>query len=482
MVPRPNSTDPIGARAFATRFLACSVLLVLVLYVAAGSAAAAVPVAHAPVTIEVDKAQILQLSEPAATVFVANPDIADVQVPQASENPTNVIVYGKKAGDTTVYAVTASGKIIAYPISVKRQISEISDQLRKQVPQAKVDVASAPNGITMSGHVASPGDAQRLKSAARQFLGDKESLNFNVSVDAATQVNLHVRVAEVSREVDKQFGFNWQALFNNGTIAVGLLTGREPLTNFGNFIRGTSLPLPDSLGLGYRSSGGSVNVSTLIDALEQEGLVTVLAEPNLTTISGEAATFLAGGEFPIPVSQGLQQVTIEFKRFGVSVDFLPIVLDANRLSIKVRPEVSELSDKGAVIIDSIKIPGLSIRRADTTVEMASGQSFAIAGLFQNNVSNQIQRFPWLGDVPILGALFRSSSYQRNESELVIIVTPYIVRPTNNTNDLHLPTDGIVFANDLEQILLGKLTGDGDKASPPRTDAPHLYGPAGFMTE
>jgi pilus assembly protein CpaC len=188
----------------------------------------------------------------------------------------------------------------------------------------------------------------------------------------------------------------------------------------------------------------------------------------------------------VPVPQGLQQITIDWKKYGVSVDFTPVVLDANRLSIKVRPEVSELTSVGSVVISGTTIPGLAVRRAETTVELASGQSFAIAGLFQNNSSNQIQRFPWLGDIPILGALFRSSSFQRNESELVIIVTPYIVQPVAQASELHLPTDGVVLASDFERVVLGRFTarpsGTRDTVTPSSAASPHLQGDAGFMLE
>lgn len=445
---------------------------------------------HEPLVIEVDKAKMIELPEPASTVFVASPDIADVQVPGAP-NAAKFLIFGKKEGNTTVYALTDKGRVVSYAITVRRQLGEIASALEREVPHAAVTVSGAPTGITVSGTVESPRDAERLKAAARQFLGDKESLNFNVAVAGATQVNLRIRVVEISRNIEKEFGFNWGALYNNGTMAIGLLTGRAPLntvtnpitgistTSFGNFSRSTATPdTYDSIGLGYLSKGGAANISGLIDALAEEDLITVLAEPNLTAVSGETANFLAGGEFPIPVPQALEQITIEWKRFGVSVDFTPTVLDANRLSIKVRPEVSELSNTGAVTLDSITVPALTVRRADTTVELASGQSFAIAGLYQNNITSQLGQFPWLGDLPILGALFRSSLFQRNESELVIIVTPYIVRPVDETSDLHVPTEGLVFATDLERVLLGRST----SAFPPATPTPHLSGAAGFMLE
>ena len=249
-----------------------------------------------------------------------------------------------------------------------------------------------------------------------------------------------------------------------------------------SFIPGNATDTFGSIGAGFRD--GRVDVAGLVDALQAEGLITVLAEPTLTAVSGESASFLSGGEFPVPVSQGLQQITIEWKRFGVNVDFSPIVLNGEHMSIKVRPEVSELTDLGSVVINNIKIPGLAVRRAETTVELASGQSFAIAGLFQNNVTSSLQQLPGLGDVPVLGTLFRSSKFQRHESELVIIVTPYIVRPAETPGSLHVPTEGIAFSSDLERILLGRLTarGDGKDEPIPTADTPHLNGAAGFILE
>ncbi len=445
--------------------------------------------------VDVDGAQLIEMREPATTVFVANPDIADVQVP-APPNAARFMIFGKKAGSTTVFALVHSGRVSRYAVTVRRPVEKIAAALVQAVPTARVEVSSAPDGLTVSGSADSPRDAQRLRATARQYLGEKDSLNFNIAVAAATQVNLRVRIAEISRRADKEFGFNWSAISNSGSMAFGLLTGRAPVTamasastglvtsNFGNF--SPSANGLDSLGVGYRNKSGSVNVSGLIDALATEGLITVLAEPNLTALSGESASFLAGGEFPVPVPQNLQQVTIEWKKYGVSVDFTPTVLDASRLSIKVRPEVSELTTTGSVVINGTTIPGLAVRRAETTVELASGQSFAIAGLFQNNTTNQIQRFPWLGDLPILGALFRSTSFQHNESELVIIVTPYIVQPVAQTADLHLPTDGVVFASDLERVLLGRMTARHPPANAPASPAaaavPRLRGDAGFILE
>jgi pilus assembly protein CpaC len=459
----------------------CGFALALALMLAALSgvaSAAAVIAGKQPLVVDIDQAQLIQLPEPATTVFVANPDIADVQVPSTSK----FVVFGKKAGTTTIYAMAGDGKVTSYTVTVRHPVSDIMTAIRQQVPGAQVSIESLPGGVAISGSAASPRDAQKIRQVAQDFLGPKEDINFNLAVAGSAQVNLRVRVAEVSRQTGKQFSFNWDALYNSGSIAVGLLTGR-PIGGFGTLQPATTTPVPYSFGFGGKSAGGSVNINSIIDALESENLITILAEPNLTASSGESASFLAGGEFPIPISQQNNTITIEFKKFGVGIDFSPTVFDANRMSIKVRSEVSQLSNQGAISVGGIQIPGIAVRRAETTVDLASGQSFAIAGLFQNNVNTQIQQFPWLGDVPVLGALFRSPSFQRQESELVIIVTPYIVQPVARVSDLHAPTDGLEFSNDIEQVLLGRLTATkGKAAATPVAGAPHLRGAAGFMLE
>jgi pilus assembly protein CpaC len=482
------SAGPSGRRA--PRLVTLAAPLAAAVLMAFGSAAAGEPasppasVASASpagaITVDVDKAEILAMPGSGATVFIANPDIADVQTPDSKR----VLIFGKKPGETTAYVFAAKGAVASYAITVRRPQEDIAQALRSQLPGATIDVSRGPTGMTITGRVASPAQAAALKAAAQQYLAEKEPLNFAVAVDGSTQVNLQVRVAEVSRQISKNLGFNWNALFNNGTVAVGLLTGtREPTSaasvgasSFGQFVRDTST---DSLGVGYKN--GPVDMSVLIDALQSNGLITILAEPNLTAVSGATATFLSGGEIPVPVAQALDQVTIEWKRFGINVDFTPTVLDPNRISIRVRPEVSELSDTGAVLLNNFKIPSIAVRRAETTVELGSGQSFAIAGLFQNNISKSVDQFPGLADLPVLGALFRSSSFKRNESELVIIVTPYIVRPVDNPNDIHLPTEAVTYSNDLEQVLLGNLNAPSAKAAS-GAGRPHLAGPAGFMLE
>lgn len=434
------------------------------------------PVAPAggTISVDVDKAYTLKLMQAAKTVFVANPAIADVQ----AEDPSRVVVFGRKAGATSVYVTTSDGHLSAYTVEVRRPSDQLLAALKAQAPGSTLQVDAGPRGVTITGEASDPREAAALKATAQTYLADNEPLNLDVKVRGETQVNLQVRIVEVSRSVTHSLGFSWDAVSNNGSTILGLATGRQILSATGQFMRDSGLNASDSVAFGYRSPGGSVNINGVLDALQTEGLISVLAEPNLTASSGETASFLAGGEFPIPVAQQNQSITVEWKRFGVSLQFTPTVLDPGRLSIKVAPEVSELTDQGAVTVNSIKIPGLVVRRAATTIELASGQSFAIAGLFQNNVTNSIQKFPGLGDVPVLGQLFRSQSFIRNESELVIIVTPYIVRPTTRLADLKTPADGLLFANELEQALYGRLTPSAS-AGPPH---PHLSGPAGFLLE
>jgi pilus assembly protein CpaC len=223
---------------------------------------------------------------------------------------------------------------------------------------------------------------------------------------------------------------------------------------------------------GYAKEGRSIQA--MIDVLDQEGMISVLAEPNLTAVSGETASFLAGGEFPIPVKQDKDSMTVEFKPFGVALDFTPTVLADDRISIKVKPEISEIDPNSSIVMENLVIPGLSVRRVETTVEMASGQSFAIGGLLQNNIRDVVSQIPGLGKIPVLGKLFSSSDYQNNKSELVVIVTPYLVKPTDNSQ-MSSPLESLRPNTDIEYILHDKIGLD-----PLKGDVPRLTGTAGFV--
>lgn len=432
--------------------------------------------------LEIRKGQLLRLERPAAAVFVADPEVADVQ----AHSPTLVYVFGRRSGATTLYAVDENEDVlIRREVVVEHHLSGLQGVIREVAPDSRIEVRSVDGGIILEGAVRDAVKAQELREIAGRYLGENETLINRLAVAAPTQVNLRVRVAEVSREVTKLFGINWEGIFSPGDFLFGLATGRAFTTGGGlPFLRSS-----DAGGVGNAFSGsytnGDVSVNGIIDALEREGLINVLAEPNLTALSGETASFLAGGEFPVPIGQDDDDsITIQFKEFGVSLAFTPTVLNAGRISMRVRPEVSDLSDKGAIKLDSLVIPALSTRRAETTVELGSGQSFAIGGLISNSTRNNLDKVPGLGDLPVLGPLFRSTRFQRSESELVIIVTPYLVAPVGGAQ-LATPRDGLEDPSDLQRLVDGRLArtslrpGEQPALAAGRR---RLVGPAGFMLD
>jgi pilus assembly protein CpaC len=348
-------------------------------------------------------------------------------------------------------------------------------------PGSGVRVSAVDKSLVLTGNVANAVAAEEVKHLAGSFADDKDLVN-RVTVDRPYQVNLRVRIAEVSRSVTKELGINWETMLRSGHFVFGLATGNPVVASSGSLItRNVGLAgATNSIILGNNSPGANVN--TVIDALDQNGLVNILAEPNLTAMSGETASFLAGGEFPIIIPSGsLGQTTVEFKQYGVSLAFTPVVLGDGRISMRVRPEVSQLSTTGAVQISGITIPALTTRRAETTVELGTGQSFAIGGLLQNSLNDTINKVPGLGDLPVLGPLFRSTQFQHNESELIIIVTPYLVRPVSGR--IPAPTDGYIPPHDSDIYVTGK-TGRPSQASaggaPVGTNGNGLIGPAGFV--
>jgi pilus assembly protein CpaC len=432
--------------------------------------------------IEVRKGQVIRLAQPAATVFVADPEIADVQ----AQSPSIVYLFGRRAGSTSLYAVDENDQILLRTlITVEHNLSDLREAIDQLAPGNRVRASSVDGSIVLDGTVDTPVQAQELRELGSRFLGEEETLLYRVRVAAATQVHLRVRVAEVSREVIKEFGINWESVFETGDLLFGFATGRPAFGAAGNFFRGppqANSTVPDLFF--SRFTPGDNVVNTAIDALAQEGLVTVLAEPNLTALSGETASFLAGGEFPIPVATEENEISIEFKEFGIQLAFTPTVLSGNRISLRVRPEVSELSNDGAIQINGLTIPALKTRRAETTVELGSGQSFAIGGLLSSDVQNAISRTPGLGDLPVLGTLFRSSAFRRDESELVIIVTPYLVRPVDEPV-LAIPTDGYKAPSDIERILQGRLHSaqlHRGRGGPQGPQGQRLTGPIGFVLE
>jgi pilus assembly protein CpaC len=398
---------------------------------------------EANLDLETGKGRLIRLSEPAAAVFVADPKVADVQV----KSPTLVYVFGRAPGSTSLFAVDRKEQMIAnLAVNVGFDVARLKQMIAKEAPDARVEVASANGAMVLSGVVSSATEGDDVLRLAELFVPgedkDKAAKVINrLSVDAPNQVNLRVEVAEVSRQALKVLDVNWQSAAKIGASGIiGWATGPQIIDDATQkFLRSdTTL---DALAGAVRT--GTVSINTLIEALERKQLVTILAQPNLTAVSGQPASFLAGGEYPVPVPQGLNEITIVYKQYGVSLTFVATVLDGGRISLNVRPEVSQLSTDGAITLNNITVPALTTRRAETTVELGSGQSFAIAGLLQNNINQDLKKFPGLGDVPVLGPLFRSRSFQRNESELVIIVTPYLVQPSNHR--LATPMDHLVAA-------------------------------------
>jgi pilus assembly protein CpaC len=456
-------------------------------------------------TLEVGKGQALQLEQNVSEIFVANPDTADVQL----NTPNVAYIFGKKPGSTSVFATDSNGKVaVKMEVKITHSLSELHEAIHSNYPKENVKFSSVPEGIIMRGHVSSPIIAKNIEDIAKKYLGSKDQLINNLTLSNTTQVLLKVKVAEVSRTVLNKLQINWTTAFSGpNNFMSGLLTGRNPFnqtlpstsfpifggnaSNPGVFSRDPSGSNPSN-SVGIRFSDGTTTVAALIDALDQEGLASILAEPNLVAISGETASFLAGGEFPYPVPQD-QNITIEFKQFGISLSFTPTVLSNNSINLRVRPEVSQLDRANGLTFlvnttsqSTISVPAIKTRRAETSVQLGSGQSLAIAGLIQSDMANTLGGLPGFADIPILGALFRSTQFQKNQSELVIIVTPYVIKPTDNPASLKLPTDTVKFASNLEMLFMQRLnrTKHGNPFSTRFLDAKpvNFVGAAGFNVE
>jgi len=449
-------------------------------------------------SVGVGRGQLIHLDQPINSIFVADPDIADATV----KSPTLVYLFGKAGGSTTLFAVGDNDEVVLNAtVRVNYDLAGVEQSIHKLVPKSAVSVRSLNDSVVLDGTVHSAAEADDIRRIAAKYVPDPSQVVNKIQVDAPNQVMLRVRMAEVSKSIVKEFGINWDAALQSGNFAFGLATG-HPTLNFvplqgtsplGAFITrslvpgATSADTVNSIGAGVNTHGSNLDV--VIDALDKAGLITVLAQPNLTALSGESASFLAGGEFPVPVPQAgtgnATTITIQFKKFGVSLEFVATIAENDRINIHVQPEVSQLSTQGAIEISGIQVPALTVRRADTTIDVGSGQSFAIAGLLENSVNQTTAKFPWLGDIPILGQLFRSEAFLRNETELVVIVTPYIVRPVSNPNQLRAPTDAYVPPTDKDLVIYGEdfkpqVVHKG--AAPIGSSGNGLIGPVGFELE
>jgi len=423
----------------------------------------------------------VRLSGPAATVFVANPEIADVQV----KSPTLVYISAKAPGETVIYAVDASDSVLMNAsILVEHDISRLRSSLQQLAPGEQVSAASVDGNLVLSGVVSDAGKADKVRALAASIAGEaKGSQVINrMTVATPNQVNLQVRIAEVDVNVLKDIGVNWQKALNTLNPFVSFQTN-NPVTIGAETV--STIHVGHVLGQA---------ASATISALTQEGFITNLAEPNLTAMSGQTASFLAGGEFPVPINGssaatgGFPTISVEFKSFGVSLAFTPTVIDAQHLNLRVRPEVSELTTTGEVSVPltataTVTIPALTVRRAETSVELASGESFALAGLLQHMSTQLVSKVPWIGDIPIIGAAFRSDRFQRGETDLVVIITPYLVQPVQTR--LAAPTDGLQLPNDAQRVLLSNKYRQGLPGAGPgplNAGGRGLIGPGGFRLD
>ncbi len=415
--------------------------------------------------VPMNRAVVVEAENPFAELSIANPGIADI----STLSDRTIYVLGKAPGRTTLTLLGPDGRLITnVEVQVTPDIAEFKERLRQILPGEPIEVRTANDGIVLSGVVSSIARLDRALDLAHRYAPDRVS---NLMVVGGTQqVMLKVRFAEVERRVIKELSAGLNIVEAGTDVAVSAASGS------GALVPGTTIGDPgsvilntDATSVGQFALGfdiGSVGFGVLIEALESKNLVRTLAEPNLTALSGQEASFLAGGEFPIPVVDEDGSVTIEYKPFGVQLNFTPRVVDGQRINLELNAAVSTISSEASISTTGISVPGFTRRETKTTVEMLDGQSFAVAGLLQDDFTDTAAQVPWLGDIPILGALFRSASYERHQSELVVIITPHLVQPTRG-EALALPTDRVRIPTESELFLFGQMA---RPAGAPRTGA------------
>ena len=394
--------------------------------------------------VPVNKSQVLRVDRPYAKALIGNPEVADV-LPLTSQS---LYVLGKKLGTTSLTIYDRSNSLIAVvDVAVGPDVTGLKRQLGELMPDEQIGARISNDSIVLEGIVPNGPAADRAVQLAETYAPGKV-VNL-LAVGSSQQVMLEVKFSEVSRTALKDIGVS-SFIGNNSVVGSGAgLSGAGP----------TLEPFTDRFGV-LRGRFGifGVNFDAFFDALESKGLITTLAEPNLVALSGETASFLAGGEFPIPVArdrtEGGTTITIEFKPFGVSLAFTPTVLADGVINLVVAPEVSSIDPNASIIINDFRIPGLRTRRAKTTVELRDGESFAMAGLLRKDFQDTVRQFPILGSIPIIGTLFRSTNFQRDDSELLMIVTPRLVKPVR-ANAFKLPTDRVKPPNEADLFLLGR---------------------------
>lgn len=428
-------------------------------------------------TLGLNKSVIVALPQPARDVLVSNPSIVDAVV----RTPEKTYLIARAVGETNVFFFDAAGRqILTVEVNVARDTTELSRMIRKLMPTSRIQVESIGENVVLTGTAQNAVHAGRAVELASKFLNDAEGKKVvnMIASESKDQVLLKVTIAEMQRTLLKQLGVDLTAAVNIASAVVNFSTV-NPFTIAGAVLKGGTTSVPVSW------QGGSVNA--VVRAMERNGLLRTLAEPNLTSVSGETANFLAGGEFPVPVGLNSSgQVTIEFKPFGVGLAFTPVVLDEGRISLKVSTEVSELTTEGAFTLSannngaSITIPALKVRRANTTVELPSGGSLVLAGLMHESTKHDLNGFPGLKQLPVLGGLFRSRDFQKNETELVVIATPYVVNPTSRDR-LARPDEGFAQPSDHEVTFLGRLNAVYGMRTGQRPSGPY-HGEYGFIVK
>jgi pilus assembly protein CpaC len=461
---------------------------------------------HQRVTLGLGKAVIVEIDSDARDVLVSNPEIVDAVV----RTPRRVFLMGQKGGQTNAFFFDGAGKQLAsIDIRVEKDVTDLGRLIHLSFPDSDIKATAINDTVVLSGHVASASESSRAQDIAARFAGDPAKVINVLQIKSSEQVMLKVRVAEMQRTIAKQFGVDLsgamiaagipmsfgtsnpfglvghalsdlsggqagsacpRAFFPNstGSTSSALTSGDQTVTTVTNGVADVVRTITTGVPTMTQTLNSVIpctspnNMQGIVKALEQVGLVHILAEPNLTAVSGETAKFLAGGEFPVPVARDRDgNVTVEFKQFGVGLSFTPVVLGPGRISLQLSTEVSELTNTGAFILQGssttpgLVIPALAVRRAETTVEVPSGGSFAIAGLMQKTTKQVLDAFPGLKDMPVLGALFRSRDFANDETELVVLVTAYLVKPTMEAK-YAAPTDGFVPPTDIETIFLGRL--------------------------
>ena len=408
----------------------------------------------------IGKSIVLDLTRDIKDVLVADPKIANAVVRSAQR----AYIIGQAVGQTNVVFFDADGQqIAAYDIAVKRDLNGVRAALRESLPNAGIQIEGVGDGVMLTGSVSSPVEAQQAGDIAARLVGGADKVVNSIAVRGRDQVMLKVTVAEVRRDIIKQMGVDLSASMNYGTAVVNFSNSNPFTANGSPLVAGNGLGISDI-------TKGLPSVTATMRAMESAGVVRTLAEPNLTAISGESATFIAGGEFPIPAGYSCDPTThvcttqISYKKFGISLNFTPVVLSEGRISLRVMTEVSELSSDNAITVsqaltssttNSITIPSIRTRRAETTLEIPSGGSMAMAGLIQEQNKKAINGLPGLDSVPVLGALFRSQDFVNNETELMVLVTPYVVRAVAQ-KELSRPDDGFAPASDSRSTLLAQI--------------------------